>query len=218
MNNGGTPPGWYPDPSGNGMQRYFDGNAWTAHTTPMTPPTTSWGAQPWKGARYGRPQYGPGALAEPGSRLGARLLDALVALPVFVVVIATTIAVTAPHFGPLFPKDNPDPNATVPTPGFVWLYVTIFSASLICGLLFLVYEAVATGRFGRTLGKRWMHIRPVTVEGDPLGWGRSFGRAATYTVAGYLSWLGIIDYLWCIWDADAQCLHDKVAGTLVVRD
>ncbi|MGZ6662301.1 MAG: RDD family protein, partial [Solirubrobacteraceae bacterium] len=63
----------------------------------------------------------------------------------------------------------------------------------ICGLLFLVYEAVATGRFGRTLGKRWMHIRPVTVEGNPLGWGRSFGRAATDTVAGYLSWFGIID-------------------------
>jgi uncharacterized RDD family membrane protein YckC len=218
MTNVGAPPGWYPDPSGSGMQRYFDGNTWTAHTAPMTPPTPAWGPRPWKGARYGRPEYGPGSLAEPGSRLGARLLDALVTLPVFVVVIVTAIAVFAPHFGPLFPKDNPDPNASVPTPGFVWLYVTVFGASFFCGLLFFLYEAVATGRYGRTLGKRWMHIRPVTLAGDPLGWGRSFGRAATYTVAGCLSWLGIINYLWCLWDADAQCLHDKVAGTLVVRD
>ncbi|HZE37513.1 MAG TPA: phospholipid scramblase-related protein [Stackebrandtia sp.] len=27
-----TPPGWYNDPSGNGGQRYWDGNQWTQHT------------------------------------------------------------------------------------------------------------------------------------------------------------------------------------------
>lgn len=28
-------PGWYPDPSGSGMQRYFDGGEWTMHHAPL---------------------------------------------------------------------------------------------------------------------------------------------------------------------------------------
>lgn len=33
-----TPPGWYPDPSGSGGQRYWDGWRWTEHTTTTAPP------------------------------------------------------------------------------------------------------------------------------------------------------------------------------------
>ena len=47
---------------------------------------------------------------------------------------------------------------------------------------------------------------------------QSFGRAGLYAVASCLSWLGLVDYLWCLWDEDSQCLHDKAAKTLVVRD
>lgn len=30
-----TQPGWYPDPSGQPVQRYFDGFEWSAHTAPV---------------------------------------------------------------------------------------------------------------------------------------------------------------------------------------
>lgn len=30
-----TPPGWYPDPSGQPRHRYFDGNDWVDHYTPL---------------------------------------------------------------------------------------------------------------------------------------------------------------------------------------
>jgi hypothetical protein len=33
-----TPAGWYPDPSGQPGQRYFDGQRWTKHFTPTPPP------------------------------------------------------------------------------------------------------------------------------------------------------------------------------------
>jgi hypothetical protein len=33
---GGSPPGWYPDPSGAEQYRYWDGRVWTAETRPMT--------------------------------------------------------------------------------------------------------------------------------------------------------------------------------------
>ena len=43
---GGSPPtaDWYPDPSGNGGQRYWDGNAWTDHVRPPIAP--AWQQQP----------------------------------------------------------------------------------------------------------------------------------------------------------------------------
>jgi uncharacterized RDD family membrane protein YckC len=222
LSNGGTPPGWYPDPGGAGL-RYFDGNAWTGNIAPPAAPVGGYGpqlatGQPWKGARYGRPQSGPGSLADPGRRLCARLLDALVFTPVVIAVIAIAIAVFAPHYGPLFPNESSDPNSTGPTPGFFWLYLTVFGAAAFSWVAFFFYEAIATVRYGRTLGKRWMEIRPVTYDGRPLGTGPSFGRAAVHSLAGCLGWLGFIDDLWCLWDPDAQCLHDKAASTLVVND
>jgi uncharacterized RDD family membrane protein YckC len=124
----------------------------------------------------------------------------------------------APHAGPIFPKQNVDQNATVPTPGFVWLYLAVAGGALVSGGLFVLYETVSVVRFGRTLGKRWMKIRPLALDGHPLGWGRAFARAAAQWIAGFLGWLGFIDFLWCLWDADRQCLHDKMVGTLVVDD
>jgi hypothetical protein len=32
---GGSPPGWYPDPSGVEQYRYWDGRIWTGETRPM---------------------------------------------------------------------------------------------------------------------------------------------------------------------------------------
>jgi uncharacterized RDD family membrane protein YckC len=226
LSEGTAPPGWYPDPHGAG-QRYFDGSAWTGYTVPWPPLPTApygsaatawWGTQQWKGARYGRPPSGPGSLADPGRRLAARLLDGLVFLPVAIACVAVALALVAPHAGPIFPRQNADPNATVPTPGFVWLYLAVAGGALVSGGLFVLYETVTTVRFGRTLGKRWMKIRPLALDGCPLGWGRGFARAATQWIAGFLGWLGFIDFLWCLWDADRQCLHDKIVGTLVVDD
>ncbi len=205
----GAAPGWYPDPGGAG-QRYYDGYGWTAHVAPP--------AALWKGARYGRPPAGPGSLANPGNRLLARLLDWLVFLPVVIVVVAIAIAIVAPHAGPIFPKTSSDPNVSTPTPGFIWLYLAGFVAVLVVNALFVVYEAVATARYGRTLGKRWMKIRPVTLDGHPLGDGRSWGRALLVWAANLIGWIGLLDSLWCLWDGDSQCVHDKIAATLVVND
>jgi hypothetical protein len=49
-----TPPGWYPDPSGSGQQRYWDGNQWTDNYSPASggAPAASAAALPslWWGA------------------------------------------------------------------------------------------------------------------------------------------------------------------------
>jgi uncharacterized RDD family membrane protein YckC len=227
------PADWYPDPDGTGGLRYWDGNLWTWHRlVPQAPPPHPygvWGVPPWKGASLGRPQFGPGALAEPARRLGARLLDILVLLPVFVVLVTVTLLIAAPHFGPMFPMNpqdpstsgpfgGPTPGTTIPTPGFVWLYLVVFASALVMGLVMVVYETVLVARYGRTLGMRWLHIRPLRTAGLPLGWGRSFVRAVVYWAFSLLGWIGLLNVLWCLWDDQRQCLHDKAADSIVVND
>jgi len=218
-----APPNWYPDPDGSGGQRFWDGARWTDYRVPpaipQMPPYRTWGPPPWKGAQLGRPEFGPGALANPGRRLGARMLDLLVMVPVLALLLVITLAIAAPHFGPIFPRvyDNQS-NANTPTPGFLWLYLTILACAVVTGLIMVAYQTVAVVKYGRTLGMAWLHIRPVRIFGGPLGWGRAFGRAAIFWVFGCLNWIGLIDPLWCLWDDKHQCLHDKVADSIVIND
>jgi uncharacterized RDD family membrane protein YckC len=218
-----APANWYPDPDGSGGQRYWTGSVWTEHRLPPPPPQYhpygSFAPTPWKGAQLGRPAEGPGALAHPGRRLAARALDWLLLLPLFVVLLVVTLLIAAPHFGPIFPTVNADDSTNqVGTPGFVWIYLTVAACGFVTGLAMVAYETVATATFGRTLGKAWLHIRPVRIDGATLGWGRSFGRAAIGWLAGFLSWIGLLDPLWCLWDDKRQCIHDKVADSIVIND
>lgn len=221
MTASGAPPGWYPDPEILGGRRYFDGAAWTEHRIAPDPPPYPgpawWGPPPWKGARLGRPAQGAGALADPGRRLGARVLDALLLLPVAAGFTAIALAIVIPRAGPLFPTINADSNAT-PFPGIFWIYLAIFASVVATGLVLILYETIATVRYGRTFGKAWLHIRPVRTDGKTLGWGRSFGRIALYWGSGLLNWIGLLDPLWCLWDENRQCLHDKVTDTIVIND
>jgi uncharacterized RDD family membrane protein YckC len=244
----GPGPGWYPDPGGSGGQRYFDGTAWTEHWVPpaapppvppmaphgiapySAPPYSGYGppgygaypgygawAPPWKGAQLGRPAAGAGALADPGRRLAAWLLDGLLLSGVFVILGGITLAIVAPHVGPVFPDTRSD-NGHGPTPGFVWLYLCVIACAFATLLISVAYETFATSRYGRTLGKRWMHIRPLRMDGSRLSGWRALGRSAIRAGFGFLSWIGLIDPLWCLWDDTRQCLHDKVVDTIVVND
>jgi len=140
-------------------------------------------------------------------------------LPVLAALVALSVALVAPHAGPIFPTNQyPNTNARVPTPGIVWIYLAVLGAGAATGLVAVAYETVATARYGRTLGKSWLRIRPVRTDGGPVGWGRAFGRVSIYWLSTLLGWLGALDPLWCLWDANRQCVHDKVADTIVVND
>ncbi|MDI5969095.1 RDD family protein [Streptomyces sp. SL13] len=147
--------------------------------------------------QYGGPMGpgGPGSLplASAGDRFLARLIDGLVLL-IPVVIISFTIGA-----------------------GIIG-YVII-------GLLYFGYEgAMMLTQNGQTVGKKVMKTRVVDAAtfGRPTD-GGLWTRAAVYglPVAVYCvgSLFMLVNVLWQLWDKPLQqCLHDKVAKTVVVKE
>ena len=79
---------------------------------------------------------------------------------------------------------------------------------------------VAAREFGMPLDSRkvGLHIRPLRKDGSTLSVWRALGRSASRAGTVFLSWIGLLDPLFCLWDDKRQCLHDKVADTIVVND
>ena len=82
-------------------------------------------------------------------------------------------------------------------------------------------------RRGQTPGKQIVGIRVIRDDGSPSGWGYTFLRefVIKFLLVGFLTeaTFGIarlVDYLWPLWDRaeKMQTLHDKLLGTIVVRN
>ncbi len=67
---------------------------------------------------------------------------------------------------------------------------------------------------GQTLGKRFMGIRIVRVDNQPLDSSTAVIRYIGYFVSSLVFCLG---YLWAIFDPQKQAWHDKMAKTIVVN-
>ncbi len=68
---------------------------------------------------------------------------------------------------------------------------------------------------GQTPGKRAMGVRVVRLDGHPVTWWHAFERAGGYA-AGLAT--GTLGFAQIYWDANRQAIHDKVAGTVVIRE
>lgn len=140
----------------------------------------------------------PTALAPIGRRLGARLLDGLVLLPVTFVLIG------------LFADVRLD-DAILDVPGWVrwalWLVV-------------VGYEVVLIALSGQTIGKRWMGIRVVdAVTGAVPNLDQSVRRALPSMLGAVpiIGGVAFLLYLPALWDPRRQGLHDRLAATIVVN-
>lgn len=219
--NPGQQPGW-PQPG-------WPQPGWSE---PRLQPPPGWqglppGWKPPKGWALGLPPAGPGSLAHPARRLAARVIDGLLWVAVLAVLATVVVLIAAPHIGPLFPGDPYCAPATpveecptnVQFPGFLWIELIFVGAALVTAGLSVVGDAFITARWGRTPGKALLKIRPVRAGTRVrLGFWRALGRAAATTAASSMSWIGLIDPLWCVWDDNTQCLHDKLADTIVISD
>ncbi len=67
---------------------------------------------------------------------------------------------------------------------------------------------------GQTPGKMVMGIKIIKTDGSPIGIGRAVLRYVGYLVSTIIICIG---YLMIAWDSKKQGLHDKIAGTYVVK-
>lgn len=113
---------------------------------------------------------------------------------------------------------------------------------LVAALVFtstLIYKLVAIGRFGQTIGKYLMGIKVIAAAGPPAGWGRAVirvfspwslavalsltpgswfsGTVRGPTISMLVCLLSVAYLLPILWDPYCRGLHDRIAGTIVVR-
>ncbi|MET8984682.1 RDD family protein [Nonomuraea wenchangensis] len=89
--------------------------------------------------------------------------------------------------------------------------------------LFVAVPAFFYALTGRTFGKRLMRIRVVSADtGHWPGWRRAAIRALGFPVLVCVPQYGLVlllvDVLWSVADPAVRTLHDRLAGTRVVRD
>lgn len=153
-----------------------------------------------------------------GRRLAARLVDTLV-----------VGAVTAAAAVPLASAARDHLDAKIEAAKLSGRTVTVWlldgttagylAAVLAVLLLFgVVYEALPTAKWGRTLGKKLFGLRVQDIEEhDAPAFGAALRRWLVYSVSGLLV-VGVAGVLWCLFDRPwRQCWHDKAARTFVAR-
>jgi uncharacterized RDD family membrane protein YckC len=162
-------------------------------------------AVPYKGSELGLPPTGPNSLASQWMRLVARIIDIIIlAIPGFIVAGALLSDSDAAY-----------------RPGMTPLSGDLIAVSLVTLLIGAAYEVGMLVTQGATVGKMALGMRVARIaDGQKPTPADAVTRWAVPNVAGLVPFLGglfqIVNALWCLWDPNRQCLHDKVAKTVVV--
>lgn len=162
------------------------------------PPPSAYGAPgPTGGRGRGRGQENEDAFGRPlatwGQRLGAVVIDELF---IFIVTFCAVFA--------------------------LGLRKT-FGGAVISLVMAGVYYAVLNGsELGQTFGKRAMgiQVRDIGASGGTIGVQRAALRYVTvglFRIVPFFGLFTLLDGLWPLWDRHRQALHDKIAGSVVVR-
>ncbi len=154
------------------------------------------------------PVVGQLRLASIVRRFGALVLDWLIiAVPLIVLSYVVTFAVLIPRgMMKLGTNDN------LFTGVQLLLQVGLIGFGFVAGIL---YQGILLARSGQTIGKRVVGLKVVSPDGCDIRPGQAWTRAVVQKAFGFLSCLGLIDYL-TAFGAERTCIHDMAAKTRVV--
>ena len=150
--------------------------------------------------------------ADFGPRLGAYLIDALIQLVPAIALFVALLVVALAAFD-LESSGAGDEEAAA------WAFVSVLLGGGVAAFVWAWGYRWWGNATGRPFGKRLVGIRVVSeATGLPPGVGNGFVRLIVEFALGIFSPFNLIDYFWPLWDARKQTIHDKAAGTVVVRD
>jgi uncharacterized RDD family membrane protein YckC len=191
-------------------------------------PPGAYGQQQPPGA-YGQQQYPgyPGYPANPygaialpkeayaswGQRVGAFLLDGLLALP-FVIVGSILIGIGVASTASSLTYDPATGTYNSTGAGFSLLAVLGYLIYAVGVLAVSIWNRYYTaGKTGQSWGKRVMGLKLVREsDGQPIGGGMAFVRDLAHVVDALICYIG---YLFPLWDLKRQTLADKIVSTVV---
>lgn len=87
-----------------------------------------------------------------------------------------------------------------------------FLSSIIINWLYFALQE--SGPSQATLGKKALGLKVLSVNGRPISFGQATGRFFGRYVSAAILFIG---YLMMLWDDKKQTLHDKLAGTIVIK-
>ncbi|MGI5355458.1 RDD family protein [Streptomyces sp. CA-252508] len=151
-----------------------------------------------------------------GKRFAARLIDTLVLGAAVGAVAVPFVSKALDHIdGKIEQAKRSGETVTVwLLDGTTSTYFGIALAALL--VLGVLYEALPTAKWGRTLGKKLMGLEVRDIEShEPPPFGAALRRWLVYGVLGILV-VGVVNVVWCLFDRPwRQCWHDKAAHTFV---
>ena len=194
-----------------------------AYAPPYAPPPTGFSAPPppeygaplpaMSYATHGAAGFGaPMEFATWGQRVLGSLVDAVVYFGV-TILMYMILVLPALFLGGI----GGDPGSGFPV--FALLGIGVFGV-LYFGFL-LYNEIYLRSTRGATIGQGVMGLKTVTPEGGVPATGSLVLRFVSKIAFGVIPCVGtvltLVDYLFPLWDEKKQTLHDKVAGTFVIK-
>jgi uncharacterized RDD family membrane protein YckC len=142
--------------------------------------------------------------ADRGTRLGAAIVDTII----FMVMVYIPLVVPALFMSP----------EALEAEGFPPLVLAGFAFGMVGFIVWAWLTVMYVVRNGQTIGKKWLKIKVVRSDGSPASLGRIFWlRNFVNGLLGIIPMYGLIEVLFIFGEA-RQCLHDKLADTIVVKD
>jgi uncharacterized RDD family membrane protein YckC len=138
------------------------------------------------------PAYGYPPLAGWGSRVGAYLIDSIIAtVPYFIFLVIGAIVGGGAR-------------------------VALIVIGALIGLGIQIYNRwIMAGRTGQSWGRSALGIRLISEQtGQPIGGGMAFVRDLAHFVDSLICYIG---WLFPLWDSKKQTIADKMVSTLVIK-
>jgi uncharacterized RDD family membrane protein YckC/ribosomal protein L40E len=97
-------------------------------------------------------------------------------------------------------------------PPWYWQYLFVYSSiTFVAGVL---YQTIAIGKWGKTIGQAALGLKVVKPDGSKVSFARAFGRALAQVLTGTIFALA---YIVIAFTPQKRGLHDYIADTIVIK-